>query len=72
MGLEAQVFQKSPFDGLLLKNRYYGNSKTLPVTLLCLHAIPMQKIAKNTGKEVKTTMQKLWLNSFGNQSFVLH
>ena len=31
-----------------------------------------KKLQKNTGKEVKTTMQKLWLNSFGIQLFVLH
>ena len=37
LGLQIQVFRKSPFDGLLLKNRDYGN---------CLHAIPLQKNCK--------------------------
>lgn len=58
--LKTQVFQKSPFDGLLLKNRNYGN---------CLHAIPLQKNCKkywqaSQDNNAKTVVELVWHSAF--------
>ena len=60
------------------KLKYSGNllltasSWKIAITAIVYMQYHCKKMQKNTGKEVKTTMQELWLYSFGIQSFVLH
>lgn len=63
---EISFWRPPPEKSLLRQFQDTPCNFTLPI------CNTIAKIAKNTGKEVKTTMEKLWLNSFGDQSFVLH